>query len=256
MPQIQALTGPAAAALWKLDGFRGQTWPALWCSPRSAKYEPGIIRPRARWTPTFLEEIPVAPVELALRHLDGVVPPTGMDRCDLVEFALEHALRDGHVNLSTLGSRGGADPGDALLREVLARRPKGEPPTGSYAETEFVQRLRPANISVWRQVPIIGGVTRHRADFMVPYHRRRRPTIFRPEDGLLLEIDSREFHDGRFEEDHARDLLYDELGYRWLSFTPRQIQTQWPRVLYVIKANAEAPEVRRRTRRIPTQRSA
>ena len=91
---------------------------------------------------------------------------------------------------------------------------------------------------------------------MVSYHRRRRPTIFRPEDGLLLEIDSREFHDGRFEEDHARDLLYDELGYRWLSFTPRQIQTQWPRVLYVIKANVEAPEVRRRTRRIPTPRAA
>ena len=132
MRQPQALTGPAAAALWKLDGFRDQTWPAIWCSPRSARYEPGVIRSRAWSTPTIIDGIPVAPVSLVLRHLDTVHAPRGVDRLDLVEFAVEHALRENLVDLRSLWSGGGADPGDMLIREVLRRRPKrqaGEAPS-------------------------------------------------------------------------------------------------------------------------------
>ena len=166
----------------------------------------------------------------------------------LSNSALEHALRDGHVGINDLPAKGGADPGDVLLREVLRRRPKGEPPTESYAETDFFQRLRGSGIYVWRQVPIVGGRSKHRSDFMASPRLRRRPKVFQPHHGVLLEVDSREFHDDRFEEDHLRDLMYSELGYRWLSFTPKQIQTQWPRVLDVIRANLDPPEVRYRTR--------
>ncbi len=248
MRQPHALTGPAAAALWKLDGFRDQTWPALWCCPRSAKYEPGVIRARAWSAPTVIDGIPVAPVSLVLRHLDGVRPPRGIDQLDLVEFAVEHAMRDGLVTLNSLWSGGGADPGDMLIRKVLRRRPKGEPPTESYAETDFFQRLRGSGIHTWRQVPIIGGRSPRRSDFMASPRPRRRPRFFQPHDGVLLEVDSREFHDNHFEEDHLRDLTYAELGYRWLSFTPRQIETEWPRVLAVIRSNLEPPGVRYRRR--------
>jgi hypothetical protein len=44
--------------------------------------------------------------------------------------------------------------------------------------------------------------------------------------GLLLEIDSREFHDGRFEEDHQRQTTYDLLGFWWTTFTPTQLEQQ------------------------------
>lgn len=45
-----------------------------------------------------------------------------------------------------------------------------------------------------------------------------------PADGLVLEVDSREFHHNRFEEDHARETTYDLLGYSWMSFTPNQLE--------------------------------
>lgn len=47
---------------------------------------------------------------------------------------------------------------------------------------------------------------------------------FRPGDGLTIEVDSREFHERAFERDRARQTNYDRLGYRWVAFTPNQIE--------------------------------
>jgi very-short-patch-repair endonuclease len=45
-----------------------------------------------------------------------------------------------------------------------------------------------------------------------------------PTHGVLVEIDSREFHERQFEKDHERGSLFDRLGYHWISLTPNQIE--------------------------------
>jgi hypothetical protein len=241
MSRLIALTGPAAAAMWKLDGFRDLAWPPLWCSPINGASSFDVVRTRLWEDPVEIDGISVAPISTVLRHLGSVgsrVLPGSHDSLgphDLAELALEHALRLKYVDLATLLPHGGSQPGDVLLREVVARRPRGEPATESYAETRLIQRLRSIGIDApWRQVKVIGATSSHRADCMVSYRLRRRPAVIRASMGFLVELDSREFHQNRFEEDHARELTYNDLGYRWLIFTPRQIETDWPRVARTI----------------------
>jgi very-short-patch-repair endonuclease len=245
MPKTIALTGPAAAALWGLDGFRDHDWPQLWCTPRNRNPTSGVKRISQWDEPTEINGITVASVRTVLRHLGSAGPlitPAGLSDVDLAELAVEHALRLSQVTVDGLVLGGGTDPGHQLLREVLARRPKGEPPTESFAETRTVQKLRSVGIEPWRQVPVIGRRTRLRADFMVPYRLKRRPRVIRAWMGLLLELDSREFHEHRFEKDHARETSYDDLGYRWLSFTPNQIENDWPRVARtILRVRDEGP---------------
>ena len=238
-----ALTGAQAAARWGLDGFRGRDWPLLFCAPYASSPGKGILRTRLWSVPVIVDGVALAPVATVLRHIGAMTLSGRIDALDLVEFALEHALRDGMVELAGLTAGGGAQPGDALLRRVLARRPRNEPPTESYAETDAVQRFRSIGLEPWRQIPIIGAGRMLRADFMISAKRRRRPVVFRPSDGVLVEIDSREFHEGRFEEDHARETAYDALGFRWLSFTPNQIEHQWNRVAKAI-ATATGSQLR------------
>jgi hypothetical protein len=228
MSRQLALTGPAAAALWKLDGYRDQSWAPLWCAPANGRPGPDIIRTRLWTPPVDIDGTLVAPVATVLRHLawpsatvapgtvtPGTVTPGTLDQLDLAELALEHALRERYITLDKLVARGGNHPGDQLLRKVMDRRPAGEPPTESYAETRAVQRFRSIDQEPWRQVPIINGRSKHRADFLLAYLFSRtrprrtpmpRPKLTTPSMGVLVEIDSREFHESRFEEDHAREL--------------------------------------------------
>ena len=240
MKNYVALTGPAAAARLGLDGFRDQEWYPRWCAPASTRAAPGVIRTRAWAEPVVIDELRVAALSVVLRHLDGMGTVDRLFEDERVELAVEHSLRDGGVTIEKLRVGGGAAPGDVLLRRVLARRPPGEPPTDSYAETRAVQRMRSIGLVPWRQVPVLGP-RRNRADFMLPYRpsKRRllppRPEVFLPPHGVLVEIDSREYHEARFEEDHARETNYDELGFVWRSFTPNQIEHDWPRVARVLE---------------------
>jgi very-short-patch-repair endonuclease len=225
-----ALTGPAAAALYQLDGFRDYEWPHSWCVPWGSNTNPGDRTVQARkWEVSeLIGDIPVCSIKLVARHLhafptdlqshaDGIAP---MDR---VELAVEHILRLGHTFRA---APGGSMSGDVLLRAVLRRRGKNLP-TESYAETRAVQRFREWDIQPWRQIPIIeNGRTKFRADFMIPFRRRLRPDIVRPSDGLLIEIDSREFHENQFDRDHERGSTFDALGFHWISVTPNQIEYQ------------------------------
>ena len=225
-----ALTGPAAAALYQLDGFRDYEWPHSWCVPWGGNTRPGDRTVQARkWEePHLIGDVQVCSLDLVVRHLyafpidlqspaDGIVP---MDR---VELAVEHVLRLGHTFRAALG---GSMSGDSLLRAVLQRRGKNVP-TESYAESRAVQRLREWDIQPWRQIPIVEkGRTKFRADFMIPFRRQLRPDVVRPSDGLLIEIDSREFHEDQFDRDHDRGSTYDALGYHWISVTPNQIEHQ------------------------------
>lgn len=238
-PRRIALTGPAAAALYGLDGFRDIEWQPTWCVPWSCEVAPGdrTVRTRAWDTPQLVDEVPVCPIDLVMRHLN-VFPndlrgrSDGLSPIDRVELALEHAARLGH---KVLPASGGCMPGDVLLRDVMKRRGDGIP-TESYAETRAVQVLRQWDIDPWRQIPITErGRISFRADFLIPFRpRRRRPDVIRACDGVLLEIDSREFHEPSFERDHDRGSTYDALGFHWISLTPRQIEQHPAKVRKVI----------------------
>ncbi len=225
------LTGPAAAALLGLDGFRDHVWAPMWLQPHTASAVPGVIRVRTEkpLVPVVVSGTRIAPVALILKHLAHRPEVLHADRNvsarDRVEYALEHALRLGLVRLSDLQSLRSTMPGARIIRELLVLR-GAEPPTESYAETTAVQILRQLGHKPWRQVPILGlAGERHRIDFVLAFQpKARRPILLGPDDGLGVEIDSREFHEGAFEADHARQSVYDALGLHWITLTPNQLK--------------------------------
>ena len=139
-----ALTGPAAAALYQLDGFRDYKWPHSWCVPWGNNTYPGDRTVQARrWeVPQMIGDIPVCSVELVVRHLhafptDLVSRADGIAPIDRVELAVEHILRLGHT---LCAARGGSMSGDALLRSVLLRR-------GNNVPRRVTRRHVPSNVS-------------------------------------------------------------------------------------------------------------
>jgi hypothetical protein len=244
MPNL-ALTGPAAAAHFGLDGFRDAPWPDLWCGPSPGRNAADRIRIRtSAWRdPVLIGDLSVAHPLLVLRHLGEYeahmdAAGDGLTALERVEFAVEHALREGHVGLSDLrvAAHHGRTRGDQLLREVLALR-GDEPAAESYAEVKAIQLLRSWGIRCWRQVPVYErGRLKHRADLLIAFDEcAERPLVVRPSVGMVLEVDSREFHEGRFEEDHRRQTTYDALGIAWISFTPTQFNKSPERVRTAIE---------------------
>ncbi len=222
-----ALTGPQAAAVAGLDGYRDHDWPLRWCVPVGGTGGPDVIRTRHWVDPEVVGNLPLAPPRLFLRHLD-TTPARRPDRLpvrDRVELALEHALRTGVVDLASLRTSGGCHPGDQLLRPLLLER-GDEPATGSYAETRALQFLRALGYRAWRQVEILRSGRRvHVADFLLPFDQHTpRPLVVRPSDGVLFEVDGRGPHAPQFERDHARDSAYAALGFELLTATPTQIE--------------------------------
>ena len=235
-----ALTGPAGAAAYGLDGFRDVDWPSLWCSPRTGPRDPHVIRTRSWLEPSLIDGLRVAHPALVIRHLgtDATVLESVGDRIsaiERVELAVEHALRNGLVNEADLTGWRGPGRGDALLHAVLRLR-KREPATESYAETRAVQLFRSVGYESWRQMHVVSrGRIRHRVELVIPVLRMRRPEVLLPAHGLLVEIDSREFHERQFEKDHQRQSTYDALGYHWVTFTPNQIERQRQKVQRVLE---------------------
>jgi len=83
--------------------------------------------------------------------------------------------------------------------------------SGSGTESLFLLRSRALGISIRQQVQL--GVDR--VDFVLG-------------DRLVVEIDSREFHER--ERDARRDARLGRLGYRILRFTYHQVMHDWPSV--------------------------
>ncbi len=203
----------------------------MWLQPHTTSASPGIVRVRTRapLSPVVVSGTTVAPVALVLMHLAHIPELLRVDRTlaprDRVEYALEHALRTGLVTLADLQSLRSKMPGAQIIRELLALR-GDEPPTESYAETTALQVFRELGYDPWRQVPILGlGGEHHRIDFVIAFRRKvRRPLLLGPGLGLGVEVDSREFHEGEFERDHARQSVYDALGLHWITLTPTQLK--------------------------------
>ena len=232
--QSAVLTGPLAAAHLQWDGFRDIAWPRRWTAPATVRPHPEVVRTRNWLAPMHVDGLLLAHPILILRHLgndvSGFPDDPKISHLERIELAVEHALRTG-MDLTDLRRSSvwkGRTPGDQMLASVLVER-GFEPPAESFAETRQIQRLRDWGYYCWRQVPIYErGQVKHRVDVVVPFDQPRariwRPQQVLPADGLVLEVDSREFHHNRFEEDHARETTYDLLGYSWMSFTPNQLE--------------------------------
>jgi very-short-patch-repair endonuclease len=222
---LVVLTGPAAAALHELDGFRERIWPHRYTTFHGGRREEGLIRTRKPFEPVAIGNVLVAPIWLVLRHLNSY--PIDLLNCDdglaardRVELAVEHARRDGVKLKTTLG---GSDSGNAMLRDIRALIGI-EPPTESYAETRLLQTLRGWDINPWRQICISVDSKDYRVDFVVPARRIVRPEVFRPVHGLIVEADSKQWHEGKFEEDRARWNAFDRAGFHWISVTPNMAE--------------------------------
>ena len=227
------LTGPAAAGLYGLDGFRDRLWPQRFTSKRNGS-RTDVLQTRI-WLPhQMIGETPVAAMALVCRQLNSypqdLLRLDDLSPLDRVELAVEHARRLGHV---VEAAKGGCQPGDVLLR--LVRCLSGnEPPTESYAETIGLQTLRSWGFSPWRQVLVTLDKPR-RVDFVIPFRKGHRPSLLRPSHGMVIEIDSKEFHADRFEEDHARWAALDRAEFHWMSITPNQITRSPQKVLAAIQ---------------------
>ena len=251
-----AFTGPFAARILRLDGFRDLEWPIAACQPMAREAEPNVIRTR-QWHPSReVDGVPVAHPALVLRHLGvdarvlkDAASVDGIQPLDRVEFATEHVLRDGLATLPQLRVRGSRSDGDSLLHAVLDRR-EDTPPTESYAETDAAQLFRSFGLRPWRQMHVVSEIGRylHRSDFVLPFRRQPKPVLLLPHHGVLVEIYGREFHDGTFEEDHARQTTYDRLDFHWLTFTATQIAHDRKNVRLAIESvMARAERQSRRT---------
>lgn len=191
-----------AAYVWQLDGCKDD--PAFDIVHPRTPHRPRLAGLRIADLPdgavTTHAGIRVTRPAWTIAHLSA--------DADLVELALESALRMGLTTESELR----AFP---TLSPVLSRRRPGDPPTGSYAETRFLQRIvRPLGLEDPERQVEVPGPTRgrpYRCDFVF---RRARP--------LDVEIDGRDTHDG--DHDSVRDHHVRRAGYQVARFTAWRIE--------------------------------
>jgi hypothetical protein len=230
------LSGPAAAQLYGLDGFRDSLWPHSYATPLNGNGGPRIIRTRQWGEPVMLERQFVAPVATVLRHLNAfpkflVDHPDEISPQNRVELATEHARRLGAAVSVPHNARGS---GDQLLRQV--RRLSGsEPPTESYAETVALQWFRRIGYQPFRQLEIhIGGKT-YRSDFGISLGPKFRPEVPRPDQVLLCELDSRGFHQHTLEQDTERRNAFARAGFHHVELMPNEIRNKPQRALATLE---------------------
>jgi hypothetical protein len=227
MPRIShpvVLTGPAAAALYRLDGFRDIIWPHRYATPYNGHGGHHILRTRHWQPPKLVDGELLAALPIVLRHLNAF--PQDLEGCvdgisaqDRVELAAEHVRRLGPKITIPHNAQG---PGDQLLRRV--RKLSGvEPPTESYAETRSLQWYRTVGLQPWRQIAITINGKKYRIDFGFSLGVRHRPIRVRPNHMLFCELNSKEFHEGMFEQDSEKRNALDRAGFHHIGLTPNQI---------------------------------
>jgi hypothetical protein len=238
MPRIShpvVLTGAAAAARLGLDGFRDIVWPHRYATPYNGHGGHQILRTRHWQPPKLIDGELLAALPIVLRHLnaypedlDGI--PDGISSQDRVELATEHVRRLRHKVMVPRNAQG---PGDQLLR--LVRQLSGnEPPTESYAETRSLQWFRTVGLHPWRQINIVINGKKYRIDFGFSLGVRYRPLRTRPNHLLFCELNSKEFHEGRFEQDSDKRNALDQAGFHHIGLTPNQITHHPERALATI----------------------
>jgi hypothetical protein len=236
-PTVRVIGGAPAAALLGFDGFRDVDWPDAWCAPRTA-------RTACRLTTTFRPRVWLPPVDstcglvahpaLVLRQLSADIAANervfdrNHDRVrslDRLELALEFAFHNDLVTTDQLQIKGGFS--GRPLRFLLAQR-RNEPATESFAETRFVQLARSFGIVPWRQVWVqVDGREDYRIDFVLPFDdSAARPRLFSSNDGVGVEVNSKQYHPLNFERDYQKGADYNALRLHWIQVTPNQIERQ------------------------------
>lgn len=207
-----------AARIWGFDSFKDDQAIDLLLvgstrRPEAHEVPPlrlGVLPPKAT---TSVDGLRLTTPAWTLADL-GAAPGVDADR---VELAFESAL---HRRLTTEAKLHAAierlrGPGVATLAAALARRRPGDPPTESYAETRFLQRIvRPLDLEdPARQVPVDvpRRRTTYRCDFL--FTRRRR---------LDVEVDGRDSHDG--DHDSIRDHHLEQLGLEVARFAAWRVE--------------------------------
>ncbi|MGH9104550.1 MAG: endonuclease domain-containing protein [Acidimicrobiales bacterium] len=157
--------------------------------------------------------LPITSVTRSLLDL-GQVSST-----DTIERAVEWALRTGHTSIEAMKAAVSAADhlnlrGSRALRQALSRRPEGEPPTESDAETLFLQLVRRTGLpEPRRQFPVPTAEGTFRVDFAWP------------DRGLAVEVDGAGVHASRaaLQRDLRRQngivLSLAAAGVRLLRFT-------------------------------------
>ncbi len=204
-----------AAYVWQLDGFKDHPG-CLEPVHRPTSQRPAVPGLRYASIPdraiTSHAGIRVTTAGWTLADLDAC---PGVD-ADRVELAVESALR---AALTTDGRlrRLAAMRGAVLLAAALSRRRIGDPPTESYAETRFLQRIvRPLGLEdPERQVEV------PRPDRRPPY---RCDFVFRRARPLDVEIDGRDTHDP--DQDAVRDNYLRGVGYGVARIGARPVESR------------------------------
>lgn len=208
-------TGAEALGLWTpTDGRLAVVVPASASrlrDPDDARRPLAGDAVRVHWTgerlprQTLVDRI--APVLLVLEHILLTFTPAR------ALMAVDSALHERRIRLADLAVLGNRLPAQtaAVLALVDARAESG-------LETLARVLLRLAGFGVVPQVEIPGV---GRVDLVV-------------EGRLIVELDGKLWHAGKFEEDRARDAAAARLGYRTLRFTYRQVMEEWPTVFAAI----------------------
>ena len=212
------LAGQAAAALYWLDGFDVGAPPTIY-RDRKASARGGPVRRLDQLEETEqLGDLEVCGVGELLLGLGAEVEPRPgcaaatalLDRVELVELAVEAALRKELVTierLERLVATTRTRPGRAELAQVLAMRPPGAKPTGSYLETRCVQVLRTGSLPDFeRQVDL------YDSDGLIGW-----VDLFL--DGVVIELVGKKWHLEKFDPDHVRYARLAAAGYALVPFT-------------------------------------
>ena len=201
------LSHRSAAALWELRPW--PTWVVELTAPNGA-LRPRIIAHRAGVDGADrdeVERIPTTTVPRTLLDLAEVVPSTELERA--IHQAYRRRLFQPRAVTDCIAahpSRNGA----ARLRRALADHPEGVHRSRSWLEVTMLDLCRKHHLPLPRVNVHLAGRER---DFYWPDHN------------LVVETDGREEHltPIAFEDDHERDTLLMEAGYKVRRFTYRQL---------------------------------
>lgn len=225
------LSHRSAAVLWELrtstrsmidvssPGRRGRTFDGI-DAHRGDTLHPSDV--------TDVHEIPCTSVSRTLLDLAEVTNRRDVERaCDQAEILRLFDLRALDDVLARADGRRGAP----ILRAVLGDLRFGATITRSELEEKFLQicdaaALPAPQVNTW--LPLADG-----SGF--------RPDFLWPEQRLIVETDSRTFHDThrRFEHDRRRDQLLAIAGWRVIRFTWRQVFHKSEQVATTLRALLE-----------------
>jgi very-short-patch-repair endonuclease len=197
------LSHRSAAAFWAL-----RTWPArlVEVSSPSGSRKPGLIAHRSLVEDTertVVNGVCVTTVTRTLIDLAEVVPPAELER------AVHQAYRLRLFDPQALPRHSGRN-GAARLRRVLAGHPAGSERTRSALEVAMLALCRRHGLPAPQVNVMLEG---------------RERDFHWPEQRLVVETDGRASHltSVAFEDDHERDTLLMEAGYKVRRFTYRQV---------------------------------